>query len=346
MIPRRCHLAVALLLALTGCGQPGRPASRPTAAPYVVETITITPRLFRDTLFATGSLLAKESVELPAQRAGVVKEIRFQEGQPVAAGEVLAALDDAELQAQLRRAEAQLEIAAISERRSRQLLEAGTLVTAAEYDATRASLDVARAEVELIRAQIERTRIVAPFAGLAGLRRVSVGAYLTPGTPVARLQDVSELKLDFTVPERYRPHLRPGQAVTFRVAGHPDELPATIYAIEPQIDVATRSLQVRALAPNPEQRLRPGAFAEVRVVLEEIPQAMLIPPIALVPGLKEQRVYVHKAGQVEARTVRVGLRTAETLQIEHGLAPGDEVVVSGILQLRPGMKVQARPVRP
>ncbi len=342
---RGWQFAGILLLALAGCGEQKQLAARPAGSPYVVEVITVTPQPFRETLFATGSLLAKESVELPAQRAGVVKEIRFEEGQPVEAGAVLVVLDDAELQAQLRRAEAQLEIASISEKRNRQLLEAGTLVTAAEYDASRAGLDVARAEVELIRAQVERTRIVAPFAGIAGLRRVSVGAYLTPGTPVAGLQDVSELKLDFALPERYLPYLRVGQPVTFHVAGHSAALPATIYAIEPQIEVSSRSLQVRALAPNAKPRLFPGSFAEVRVALDDIPDAILIPPIALVPGLKEQRVYVHKAGKVEVRTVRVGLRTANSLQIVEGLSAGDDVIVTGILQLRPGMTVQARPAK-
>lgn len=159
---------------------------------------------------------------------------------------------------------------------------------------------------------------------------------------MATLQDVSALKLDFTLPERYLPYLRQAKQVQYQVAGHSDALPATIYAIEPTVNVATRSLQVRALAPNDDLRLLPGSFAEVRVALDEIPNAILIPPIALVPGLKEQRVYLHRDGKVEAREVRIGLRTAEALQIMEGLQPGDELVVTGILQLRDGLPVEAR----
>jgi len=344
MMAQRYLLLGVFLLA--GCGKPNEHAARPAAAAFVVDVVTIKPAVFQETLFATGTLLAKESVELPAQRAGVVKEVRFDEGQPVKAGDVLVVIDDTELQAQLKRAEAQLELAATVEKRNRQLLTNGALVTEAAYDESRANLDVARAELELIRAQIAKTKIIAPFAGVAGLRRVSVGAYLTLGTPVATLQDLSALKLDFTLPERYLPYLRSSKQVQYQVAGHNGALPATIYAIEPLVDVATRSLQVRALAPNDEHGLLPGSFAEVRVALDEIPEAILIPPIALVPGLKEQRVFLHQAGKVVAREVRVGLRTAQALQIVDGLKPGDELIVTGILQLRAGMPVQVRKASP
>jgi len=339
---KACAILVLCLGTLVGCGKPADRAARPPPPPFVVDVVTIRTQPFRDTVFATGTLLANESVELPAQRAGVVKEVRFAEGQPVEAGAVLVVLDDSELQAQRKRAAAQLELAQVGEKRNRQLLDNGALITAAEYDTSRANLDVARAELELIEAQLAKTRIVAPFAGIAGLRRVSVGAYLTLGTAVASLQDVRTLKLDFALPERYLSYLRTAQAVQFQVAGNNGSLPATIYAIEPMIDVTTRSLQVRARAVNEGQRFLPGSFAEVRVALTEIPDAILIPPIALIPGLKEQRVFVHKAGKVEAREVQVGLRTSDALQIAAGLQPGDEVIVSGILQLRPGMSVQAR----
>jgi membrane fusion protein (multidrug efflux system) len=329
-------------LLLAGCGKHDERAARSAASTYMVEVVTVTQQPFQETLFATGTLLANESVELPAQRAGVVKEVRFEEGQPVKAGDILVVMDDSELQALLKRAEAQLELASVAEKRNRQLLEAGTLITEAQYDESRANLDVARSEVELIRAQVEKTRIVAPFDGIAGLRRVSVGAYLTPGMPVASLHDVSSLKLDFTLPERYLPFLRNAKQATFQTSGHNGALPATIYAIEPAVDVATRSLQVRALATNEEQRLLPGSFAEVRVTLDEIPDAILIPPIALIPGLKEQKVFVYRAGKVEEREVRIGLRAAHALQIVDGLQPGEELIVTGILQLRPGMSVQTR----
>jgi membrane fusion protein (multidrug efflux system) len=333
----------ACLLLLFGCGKKNRSGGRPAPPPYMVEVITVQPRAFREVIFATGTLQARESVTLQAERSGALTEVRFDEGKLIKAGEVLAVIDDSELQAQLQRAQAQLELATAIEKRDRSLIESGQLISEAEFEQTRANLNIAKAETELIRAQLVKTRVRAPFDGVAGLRRISIGAYVTPGTPIASVQDIRTLKLDFTLPERYLANLRDVENVTFRVAGASDPIPAEVYAIEPLIDLATRSLVIRALAANKDLRLLPGAFAEVQVALEEIPDAILIPPIALAPGLKVQKVFVHRNGEVEEREVVPGLRTADAVQIVKGLAAGDELIVSGILQLRAGMKVQVRP---
>ena len=340
----RCAISLALL-ASVACSKDEAHTPRPAATPYSVEVVTVTPRPFRETLFATGSLRARESITLQAERAGVVREVRFEEGKPVRAGQTLVVTDDSELQAQLTSAKAQQELAAANEARDRALLTSSQLISRAAYEQSVAALHVAEAAVALIEAQLRKTRIVAPFDGIAGLRQVSVGAYMTPGTPIGTFQDVGALKLDFTLPERYLPNLRGARTVNVRVAGNPESIAGEIYAIEPEIDVATRSIQVRALVPNEGQRLLPGAFAEVEVVLGEIEDAIVIPAIALVPGLKEQKVFVHRGGAADERAVEPGLRTPDGVQILKGLQPGDEVIVSGILQLRPGMKVQPRPAR-
>lgn len=331
-----------LCVAVAGCGKKPASSRGTDTSLYVVETLTIKPSPFRQTLSATGTLLARESVTLQAERAGIVTEILFEEGKPVRAGQVLLKIDDSELRAQLAGARAQLELAVAAEKRDRELLQTDKLVSQAAYDQSVATLHVAEAAVELIEAQLSKTRIVAPFDGIAGLRQVSVGAYVTPGTPVGSFQDIASLKLDFTLPERYLSNVRDARTVSIRVAGVNELIIGNIYAVEPAIDVATRSLRVRALIPNQDQRLLPGAFAEVEVSLGEIPDAVLIPPIALIPGLKQQKVFVHKNGSVEEREVQPGLRTASAVQILEGLRPGDELIVTGILQLRPGMKVQAR----
>ena len=211
--------------------------------------------------------------------------------------------------------------------------------------AASAGLHTAEADAKLIEAQLRKTRIVAPFDGIAGLRRVSVGAYLTPGSAIASFQDIGVLKLDFTLPERYLPNLRRAKTVNIRIAGVSEPITGEIYAVEPQIDATTRSLQVRANVPNKGRLLLPGAFAEVEVVLGEIPDAILIPPIALIPGLKDQKVFVHEHGRAEERVVEPGLRTDDGVHIVKGLAAGEEVIVSGILQLRPGASVRVRPAR-
>jgi membrane fusion protein (multidrug efflux system) len=339
------HGALALsLFAFSGCTKEEARPSRPTLAPYEVEIVTVTPRPFREALFATGSLRARESVTLQAERAGVVEAVRFEEGQSVKAGDVLVLIDDSELQAQLDSAKARLELATATEKRDRALVET-KLVSAAAYDQSLAGLHTAEADVKLIEAQLSKTRIVAPFDGIAGLRRVSVGAYVTPGTAIASFQDVGVLKLDFTLPERYLADLRRAKSVNIRIAGVSEPVTGEIYAVEPAIDAATRSLQVRANVPNKGRLLLPGAFAEVEVTLGEIPDAILIPPIALIPGLKDQKVFVHQSGRAEERVVEPGLRTTEGVHIVRGLEAGDEVIVSGILQLRPGANVRVRAVR-
>ena len=311
------------------------------AALFTVDVVTVAPQPFRETLFATGSLLAREAVNLRSERAGVVKEIRFEEGSTTAAGAVLVLMDDVELQAQLARVQAQLELASALETRQRDLLKTKG-ISEAEYEQSQANLHIAQAEERLIQAQLAKTRIVAPFDGVAGLRQISVGAYLTPGDAICSFQDISALKIDFTLPERYLPYIKTGQKVMFRISGRSETFDAVVAAIEPSIDVATRSLQVRAMVPNEEQRLLPGSFAEVEVVLDEITEAILIPPIALIPGLKQQSVFVHRNGEVEERKVESGLRLANAVQIVEGLKPGDELITSGILQLRPGMRVQVK----
>lgn len=337
---------VCCLLFLTGCERKPAMSNRAGPQAFTVDTLEIRTQPFHEALFATGNLLANESVLLKAERAGTIKEIRFKEGQPVKAGELLLAIDDSELQAQAASAQARLELARAVEKRDYALFDT-KMLSAAEYDQSQANLHVAEAELQLIRAQIDKSRVVAPFDGIIGLRQVSPGAYLIAGSPIASLQDIASLKLDFTVPERYLPLLRVGQTATFHVAGNPETFTATIKAIEPAISTETRSLQVRATAPNPDKRLLPGAFAEINLLLEEDPNAILIPPIALIPGLKKQLVYVHHGGAVEQRQVQVGLRTADAVQILSGLKPGDRLVTSGILQLRPGMKVAAKePAKP
>jgi membrane fusion protein, multidrug efflux system len=340
--PTLRFLLLVAWIGLAGCGKRTDSAQKPrSSASYLVDVVTVEPQPFRETLFATGSLVARESVRLQSERAGIVRQISFEEGKPVKAGEVLLAIDDSELRAQRARAKAQLELASAAEARQRDLLKSRG-ISAADYDQSIANLNIAKAELALIESQLAKTEIRAPFDGVAGLRRVSVGTYLTPGEEICSFQDISSLKIDFTLPEVYLGFLKPGQTVTFQITGRSDKFAATILAIEPTVEVATRSLLVRATVPNEDQRLLPGSFAEVEVVLGEITDALLIPAIALIPGLKQQTVFVHSDGKVEERKVQAGLRTADSVQIVEGLKAGDELITSGILQLRPGMTVQVK----
>jgi membrane fusion protein, multidrug efflux system len=334
---------VLLALALASCGK-GPQTSRQNGGQgeFTIDVHTVQTQPFVESVFATGTLVANESIVLRAERAGIVREIRFQEGRPIKAGETLLRIDDSELQAQLAGAQARLELAQAVEARDKALFET-KMLSAAEYEQSSANLHVVQADLELTKAQIEKTRVVAPFDGIAGLRLVSPGAYLVPGAAIASLNDIAALKLDFTISERYLPMLRIGQQATFRVAGRVETFTATISAIEPAVAIETRSVQLRASVSNQEQKLMPGSFAELRITLDEDPKAILIPAIALVPGLKEQKVFLFQNGTAVEREVQIGLRTADSIQILEGLQPGDQLITSGILQLRNGMRVRSKP---
>ena len=336
-------LVIGLVALSLGCqrAETKKEANPGTSNIFSVETYQVQPTLFRETLNATGSLRANESVSLQSERIGFVREILFEEGRPVKKGDLLIKIDDSELRAQLQRAEAKLAIDQITEQRQRDLLQRKG-ISQAEYDAVLANWNIAKAEVELIKAQLAKTEIRAPFDGIVGLRQISLGSYVTSGQSIVSLQDIDSLKLDFSLPERYLNFLRIGQAITFRITGRAEKFQGTVYAMEPMINMESRSIQVRALVPNPETRLLPGSFAEVEVMLDENKEALLIPAIALIPGLREQTVFIHNKGQVEVRKVEIGIRSTDKVQIVEGLSQGDEVITTGILQLRPGMKVQVK----
>lgn len=306
-----------------------------------VDSVILEPQRFEETLTATGTLLPNESVELQSELSGTISEILFQEGEEVRAGTVLVRIDDSEWLAQYARARAALELEELNEKRQRGLL-ASRNISEADYDASVAGLHKARADVQLIEAQLAKTRIRAPFDGIAGLRQVSLGAYVTPGTRIASFQEIQPLKLEFTVPERYTGRVRPGQTFHFSSAAHGRSFEGEIYAVEPAIEQATRSVVVRGLADNEERLLLPGGFVEVRLEMGVDEEALIIPALALIPGLGKASVYVNDDGRAALREIEVSQRTRDAVRVVSGLEAGDEVIYTGILQLRPGDAVTTR----
>jgi membrane fusion protein, multidrug efflux system len=289
----------------------------------------------------TGSLRANEEVQLVAESSGRIVELRFEEGTRVEAGQTLVRINDAELQAQRQSVTGRLELAEQGEARRGELLRAGG-VSQEEYDEIANQVNVLRAELELISAQIDRTVIRAPFAGTIGLRAVSPGGYLSPQAPVATLRQIDPIKLDFDVPERFANRVQLGGQVTFTTDASPREYTAEIYAVEPGIDLTTRSLRIRALAPNPGEALRPGEFAQVRLTLSELEGAVMIPSTALLSEGGRNAVFLYRDGHAEQRPVEVGVRTSERVQITAGIEAGDTVITRGTQLVRDGIAVQVR----
>jgi membrane fusion protein (multidrug efflux system) len=317
------------------------PTSRqadPNSAAMPVYTARVEPRLLQERVTATGSVTADESVELVSEIAGKVVAMAFDEGSRVKRGDVLVKLEDAELAAQLARAQSRVALARAQAERQKQLVAAGG-TSQAEVDAAESEVKVLEAEVELARALLAKTEVRAPFDGAVGLRYVSVGANITPNTRIATLQKIDTIKVEFSIAERHLDRVRPDAEVQISVTGLSEPFKGKIYAVEPRIDPSTRTLRLRARAENPGGKALPGGFATVVVPLQEIPDALMVPADAIISGLNEQQVYVLENGRAELRTVRTGLRLARDVQVVSGLEPGAIVITSGQLQLRPGVAV-------
>jgi membrane fusion protein (multidrug efflux system) len=290
-------------------------------------------------VYATGTILANEEVELKTEVAGKITKILFKEGSFVNKGDLLVKINDADLQAQLRRAESKLNLSKEKEFRQKQLRD-GNLISQEEYDNTVAELNINQADYELIKAQIDKTEIRAPFSGIVGLRSVSEGSFVTTSTVIARLQNLNTLKIDFSIPERYSAVVKVGDELEFKISGSSNVYKAKVYAIEPKIDPATRTLQIRAICNNYHKELIAGAFANVELKLKEIADAILIPTVSIVPEMKGQRVYLVKNGVAVPQPVEIGVRGETRVQITLGINVGDTVITSGILLIRPGTKIK------
>lgn len=290
-------------------------------------------------VYTTGSILANEEVELRSEISGKIIQILFKEGAYINKGDLLIKINDADLQAQLRKAESKVKLVEDREERQRQLVQ-GQMISQEDYESTLNDLEASKAEYDLIQAQIDKTEIKAPFSGVIGLRQVSEGSFVTTTTAIARLQNLSNLKIDFAIPQKYASMVRLNDEISFKLSGNDFQYKAKIYAIEPKIDPSTRTLKLRAICTSIYKDLFPGAFANVELNLKETDQAILIPTQAIIPELKGQSVFVYNAGIAIPHKVEIGLREEKKVQITSGLSEGDTVITSGILQLRPNVKVK------
>ncbi len=347
-IPRWGISVVAALAILAALAAPKliqlRRGHTPTTAAASAKILQVrvhrvAPILLTERLATTGTLRANEEVEIVSEVSGKISAIHFEEGNRVAAGQLLLKIDDSELLADRQRALYRVELAERAEARQKQLLDDG-VISSENYDVKLGELNVLRAELQLIEAQLLKTEIRAPFSGVIGLRWVSPGSYLSSQTRIASLHDLDPVKLDFTVPEKYSALMRRGDKITFAVEGFERAFGGTIYAIEPSVDASTRSLRMRARCPNSDGSLVPGMFANVDLVIRSVPEALTVPSIAIIPELGGKKVFVYDNGTAEPRTVETGIRTERAVQITSGLAEGDLVITSAIMQLQPGLEVE------
>lgn len=303
-----------------------------------VRAVVLKTKALKDGIDVSGSLLPDEEVNLSFETAGKITAIYFKEGAHVAEGQLLAKINDAPLQAQLRKLEAQLKLMQDRLYRQRALL-AKEAVSKEAFQEAEANLSALHAEMDMIRAEIAQTELRAPFSGVIGLRRVSVGAFATTATTVATLTKTSPLKVEFSVPERYAGVLKPGAELAFTAEGDLTPRTARVYATDALVDAETRTFTVRAAYANTDGRLVPGRYVSISLTAREYPQSLAVPSEAIVSEMGVDKVFLYKNGTAQPTTIVKGLRTDAEVQVVKGLAPGDTVITSGTMQLRTGQKV-------
>lgn len=333
--------AAPLLLAACGGGEE-QATNGGAMPPMAVQVHVLKPEVLDNVLLTTGTLMANEEVHLVSELAGRITFIGFDEGGSVKAGQVLVRINDDEQQAQLRKAQANLQLAQDDAERKEQLL-AVSGISQEQYDMSRAQLAALQAEADDLQAKVAKSTIRAPFSGRVGLRSVSEGGYVVSNTLIAKLQQTDPMKLEFAVPERYGRNMRPGIVIRFTLEGDTSTYQGEVYAVDPSVDVTTRTVKVRARSRNNDGRLIPGAFAKVDVSLEKLGEALVIPAEALIPDIQGQKVLLMKGGKAVSARVQLGIRTANSVQLTSGVAPGDTVIITGILALRDGSEVRAIP---
>lgn len=282
-------------------------------------------------------------VEIHPEVSGRVTGIYFREGSPVRKGQLLLKLNDADVRAQIAKLQAQKGLQQTTARRQAELLRIGG-ISRQEYDATQTEIRAIDADIAGTRATLNKLQILAPFDGIIGLRGVSPGAIVSPTSIVATLQQVSPLKMDFSLPDQYRNQLRLGQEVRFYVEGRLDTLSGKISAIEPGADATTRTIRTRALVPNTNRELSPGTFAHVLIPFGSGSTSIMIPSQSIIPTTRDKKVALIRDGKAVLQTVKTGDRTEDRIQILDGLQLGDTILTTGLMQVKPGMEVKVRKV--
>lgn len=314
--------------------------------PETVSTAAAKEEKWQETIAAVGSISAVQGVRLTAEVPGTVDEIKFESGAVVAKGDLLLRLDTSTEQAQLRALDAQVEWAQTNLARFKSLRTENT-VSQSELDQAETDLKQKQANADAVRATIAKKVIRAPFAGKLGIRQINVGEYLEAGKFIVSLQSLAPVYADFSLPQQELARLKTDLKVRVTTDTYPDkQFLGTLTAINPDLDVATRSVRLQATLANADHLLRPGMFARMEVLLPDEQPVLAIPATSILSAPYGDSVYVVQSATnsaasltVQQRFIRVGRARGDFVSVVNGLKPGDRVVTSGIFKLRNGMSV-------
>lgn len=330
----------SLLVACKGKPEPTKPKAAP---PTVVDALIASTQVINNTVEASGSVVANEYVELHPEIIGRLTYLNVPEGKEVAQGTILARINDADLRAQVEKSKVQLDLAQKTAERYKKLLDVQGL-NQSDYDAALNQVNGFKADIDYTQTLIDKTVIRAPFSGTVGLRQVSPGAFVNTATIIATILQLNKVKVDFVLPEEYSNIVHVGSAVQVEVdAARQVKRKATIIAMEPQVNIATRNLKVRALMEG--GGLNPGAYVKVYVSAGVDKNAIMVPTNSIIPDDKNNQLILVKNGKAEFVNVQTGLREANNVEITKGVKAGDTVVVTGVLFARPKSLVKVRSVK-
>lgn len=348
-LSHRCTPLFTLLLVtliIAGCGGKSKKeekssgsaqkglAPAPAVDAYVVQTTPLS-----DNLELPGTILANEETTINPEISGRLVYLNASEGKVVKKGSLIAKIYDGDLQAQLNKLRVQVQVSQQTALRYEELLKING-ISQQEYDLANLSINNLKADMAIVRSNIMRTEIRAPFTGTLGLKNISPGAYVTPQTVITTLRQNSQLKLDFTLPEKYSNKIEIGQLVNFTAEGNPRQFNAKIIARESGISEDNRSLNVRTVVVDNDGKILPGTFVKVITNFAPDPDAIMIPSQAVIPQARGKKVAVYRNGTVSMEDVITGIRDSATVQITNGLKVGDTVITTGLMSLKQGGKVK------
>ena len=335
---------VCIGLFLFACKNKVDSTKAPKAAPPPeVDVLIASAQSINNEIEANGTVVANEYVELHPEASGRLIYLNVPEGQYVPAGTVIARVNDADLKAQVEKSKVQLDLAQKTEDRYKQLLAANG-VNQSDYDAALNTVNGYKADIEYNQALLDKTVLKAPFGGVMGLRQVSLGAYVSPTTLIATLQQLEKIKIDFTLPDQYNSVIKKGAYVDVELDGSKSiKNKAQIIAIEPQVNQSSRNIMVRAVLQN--AKANPGGFVKVRINAGVDKKAVMIPTNSIIPDDKNNQVILVKDGKASFVNVKTGVRKANNVEITEGVKIGDTVVVTGVLFARPKFPLQVRNVK-
>lgn len=340
--PRTKILGILIISVLiVACGK--KEAAAPTGQARqmripAVDGFIVRPQSISDKIEVPGTLLPAEQTQIRSEVSGRIVKLNIQEGSVVQKGTLLVKLFDGDLQNQLKKLQVQLEIAEATEKRQAELLKING-ISQQDYDLVMLNVETLKVDMEATQIAIVKTEIRAPYSGQLGLRNISLGAYISPTDIITTVRQVSELKLEFSVPEKYAKEVKKGDKVTFRVDGGQRDHTAMVIATENSVEQTTRTLRIRALVDKIDNELVPGVFARVNLQLGKTANALLVPTQALISTVLNKQVAVLRKDSVIFNIVETGARDSVYVQITNGLKAGDTIVTTGLMVLRPNSKV-------